>query len=419
MSDATFSGIIDEYDVMLDYDSQHKATLLGLSRTGWLVVFVIVASLAAILIPAIQSARREPAKMTSNNNLKQIGLAFHNYADTYKRLPPGAFKVYSGDGHLGWTYAIHPFIEASPLYSQVDSDYAWDSPENRYRFLQPVYVYRNPGVRDTFTSEGYPVTHYLGNPAFFHLNSSRTLKDATAGLSHAWFAGEVAGDYQPWGYPFNWRTLTAPLNASPASYGRPTADGALLLMADGSVQFVANEIDPRVLHTWTSIPPLPELKWIQKPERSFNCVRRTLGYRWDYHILSDSTDRYGSRPGVSAFLSPERVEFVELGYNGKFFEGPFEIRDIHLVVSKYPQAESFLLPMELNDDVAATIVGMNLLERLHVSSVNVSTEGLRTLAQLPSLRVLRIDATFGNSSTQEDLDQLRASLPNCDVRVRR
>lgn len=390
-----------------------------MSRTEWLIVLVIIALLAAMLLLVIQSARRETQKMSSNNNLKQIGISFHNYNDTYRRLPPGAFTVQSSDGHLGWTYAIQPYVEASMLYSQIDSDYSWDSPENRYRFLRPHYLYRNPGVREAFTSEGYPVTHYFANPAFFHVNSSRTLKDATAGTSHAWFAGEVAGNYQPWGYPFNWRTLTTPLNALPASYGRPTADGALLLMADGSVQFVVNDIDPNVLHTWTSNPPLPQPELMKGPERTFETVRHPPGHCWEYHALPDSDGAYGNTLGVSAYLSAKRVEFVELRFEGKSSGRSFELRDVHFAVARYPRAEVMFLPLELNDKVAAAIGDMNLLERLHVSAANVSATGLRSLSKLPRLRVLRIDPSYDNQTTESHLDQLRAALPNCDIQIRR
>jgi len=68
----------------------------------------------------------------SNNNLKQIAIAFHQYHDTYKSLPLHA--IYSKDGKtplLSWRVAILPFIEQDALYKQFKLDEPWDSEHNK------------------------------------------------------------------------------------------------------------------------------------------------------------------------------------------------------------------------------------------------------------------------------------------------
>lgn len=390
---------------------------LGLSRSE-LLVLLVIAVLVAILFPAIQSARQAASKMGSENNLKQLGLAFHNYHDSYKCLPPGAFAVRANDGHLGWTFPAYAFMESSAFGSQVDTDHAWDSMENRYRFLQPLRGFCNPCVREEFTSDGQPLMHYMVNPAFFHMNHSCTLQSAAEGTSHAWFVGEIAGDYQPWGYPFNWRELTAPLNATPSSYGRPTKDGALFVMADASIQFVMNEVDPKLLGIWTSNPPLPEPELIQRPKRRFDAVRRATGYEWKHHDIPESRGQRGGSLQVSAYLSPGRVEFVELRGRIKESGRGFELRDVLFAKKLYPQAEELSLPMEMTDDVASAVSDVHSLQRLRFRISQLSEIGLQTLSQMPRLRIVRIDASDHGELEREQLRQLRAALPHCEVRSR-
>ncbi len=103
----------------------------GFTLIELLVVIAIIATLVAILLPAVQQAREAARRSTCKNNLKQIGIAIHNYHDTYNQLPPGGVYVravatgYSGasndengtaDGSWSWTAFILPFIEQAPLY---------------------------------------------------------------------------------------------------------------------------------------------------------------------------------------------------------------------------------------------------------------------------------------------------------------
>ena len=61
----------------------------GFTLIELLVVIAIIAVLIALLLPAVQAAREAARKTTCKNNLKQIGLALHNYHDSYNRFPPG------------------------------------------------------------------------------------------------------------------------------------------------------------------------------------------------------------------------------------------------------------------------------------------------------------------------------------------
>lgn len=98
-------------------------------RTGFtlvelLVVIAIIGILIALLLPAVQAAREAARRTQCTNNLKQIGLAIHNYHDTSRALPPSGLVEYTSsstvEDYASWAVLVLPYMEQTNLYEQFD-----------------------------------------------------------------------------------------------------------------------------------------------------------------------------------------------------------------------------------------------------------------------------------------------------------
>lgn len=96
----------------------------GFTLVELLVVIAIIGILVALLLPAVQAAREAARRMSCGNNLKQLGLALHNYHDSFKTFPPGAASggIRNGDWGFSWFPHILPFIEQSTMHDQLFID---------------------------------------------------------------------------------------------------------------------------------------------------------------------------------------------------------------------------------------------------------------------------------------------------------
>ncbi|QDT41740.1 putative major pilin subunit [Gimesia alba] len=87
-----------------------------------LVVIAIIAILIALLLPAVQQAREAARRSTCKNNLKQIGLALHNYHDVFRTFPYGGSAIYwnaAGENAFNWRVMILPYLDQAPLYNEM------------------------------------------------------------------------------------------------------------------------------------------------------------------------------------------------------------------------------------------------------------------------------------------------------------
>jgi prepilin-type N-terminal cleavage/methylation domain-containing protein/prepilin-type processing-associated H-X9-DG protein len=96
----------------------------GFTLVELLVVIAIIGILIALLLPAVQAAREAARRMQCSNNLKQMGLALHNYHDTYKEFPIGSYNMREAWPANGTNWRIHilPFIEGSTTFENLTID---------------------------------------------------------------------------------------------------------------------------------------------------------------------------------------------------------------------------------------------------------------------------------------------------------
>ncbi|HZY84444.1 MAG TPA: DUF1559 domain-containing protein [Gemmataceae bacterium] len=261
-----------------------------------LVVIAIIAILIGLLLPAVQKVRESASRMKCANNLKQIGLACHNYHDSQKSFPPGYLAVASySDGATdtapgwGWAAFLLPYLEQDNLYRQINfaqpvqgqpaaqamlsgllcpSDLPAQAPfAVTSAALAPVAVLAPSSYAATCGPDASDVADPTGLGAFYR-NSQTRLTDITDGTSQtvlvgerAWsqamgvWAGAPAGAVMRAGAQNPWPNATAPAPCLVLAHNnwvniRTDSDGGLddfssnhtggvnLLFADGSVHFV-------------------------------------------------------------------------------------------------------------------------------------------------------------------------------------
>jgi len=97
-----------------------------------------------MLLPAVQQVRAAARRVTSANNIRQMGLAAHNYESVHRRFPSGDGPVEEGGPAVSWRVKILPFIEEQALYDQYNFDEPWDSENNREILASMPETFRNP-----------------------------------------------------------------------------------------------------------------------------------------------------------------------------------------------------------------------------------------------------------------------------------
>jgi hypothetical protein len=228
--------------------------------------------LIALLLPAVQQAREAARRAQSKNNLKQIGLALHNYHDTYGHFPSGTIpnKKLKYTERLSWLVSILPFIDQAALFKQIDRDQGWKAEANDQFVSMQLDVYLHPSM--PIQNGKTNVTHYAGmagvgkdapvlaighkRAGIFGYDRKTRVRDVTDGLSNTIMAVEVVDEVGPWaqGGKATLRSLTKkPYINGPDGIGSKSPGGCHVLLGDGAVRFISENIDAEVMEALSTM----------------------------------------------------------------------------------------------------------------------------------------------------------------------
>jgi hypothetical protein len=221
----------------------------GRGSGGATAIFVVLAVLgvifllclgggAALFFGARSRVLVTQKRMASNNNLRQIGIALHNYHSTYGELPPAIVTDANGKPLYSGRVLLLPYLEQSGLYQQFDKSQAWDSPANLPLSQQAIPVFQDPTNADRPKTRSDYV-FVVGPGTLFETGAKTRFGDVSDGLSNTIAIVETKMGPDNWAAPIEWDATAS--NPAPGNY----PGGQMVLFADGSVQFVVTSY----LHT--------------------------------------------------------------------------------------------------------------------------------------------------------------------------
>ena len=364
------------------------------------VVVGVIALVMAVILPAIERAREVARLSQSKNNLKQLGLALHNYHDTFLCLPPGGTFHSDGRGHHGWMSSTLPYMDSSPVYSWIDFNEPWDSPRNAGIFTQSKTVYESPSTDTPVGKWDFCLAHYSANANLLAANSSVQLKDVPS-LENIFLAGELAGDFVPWGCPYNWRPLVS-VNGTPPTYGRSRKDGCLFLLADGHVEFISNAVAPELVSQLAG----PDLAGFAKTPD--NIVRPAA-----FVVPRDALKRSNRRVRGEWFcFCDEDIHGHVVGlFSHDKREWSVSDSDFSSIV-RHVHLERLELGGSFTDAALPSLGGLTKLRTLRLHSDGITESGLSFVEHLPNLKTFTIR---GKQITNDIRQRLRERLPTCEI----
>ena len=226
-----------------------------------------------VLNPTPSAARRAAPRAECKNNLKQIGLALHNYHDVYSLYPMATYSSEGRTPERSWRVTVLPFLQQESLYQEYDQHVTWDAAPNVALQKTVVPAYDCLGRPAKFDDQGRFLAAYsavTGTGALFENNKFRSAATIADGVSNTLMIVETCGAPVVWTQP---RDINIDTNAigvnlpgairhqSAGTLSSYHSGGANAVLADGSVRFFSQNTSPDILKallTRDGNEPLPK-----------------------------------------------------------------------------------------------------------------------------------------------------------------
>jgi beta-lactamase regulating signal transducer with metallopeptidase domain len=250
---AYLKTLLDAAEKALSNVKVEKEKLLVVAQTSVDLKSSDGGSPLAALLPSVDAARKAARRAQSQNNMKQIMLAIHNYADTFGHLPPAVIYGKDGKGKVphSWRVELLPYLDQAALYGAYNFDEPWDSDANKKVLEKMPIVYRDPS--EDKTNASYYVLVGKGDdekafPTIFSKKDGAKFADITDGTSNTIAIVEAKRDI-PWTKP---EDITYDPKGKLPELGGYSEKGFNVGICDGSVRFLPAEIVEETLRALIS-----------------------------------------------------------------------------------------------------------------------------------------------------------------------
>ena len=238
------------------------------SRTGCIVIVLLLALLFVFSVRFVQEARESAKRMQCTSGPKQLALALHNYHGQYHSFPPAYTTDTEGKPLHSWRVLLLPYyIENQQLYNEIRLDEPWDSPHNSQFHDQMPRIYHCPSRANAETTKGLtPFQMIIGPDTISNGPNCTKLSDITRDKGDTLLLVEASVSV-PWMKPVDLpqSALQNGVVSSVSRRGQPVVQGigsphyhqehffgrritgANVAMVDGSCEFFTTEMTPEEL----------------------------------------------------------------------------------------------------------------------------------------------------------------------------